>query len=290
MRFSLLSVLALSFAGACSPEGAPAERRALHGEDVPAYLRMIGEDRTKVFRGVQAAAQRVEPAYRGEVDAAERARRLTDMLERVDAPRRGVAELVYSPVLYIGGTDQEGTLLAEVGVRDGAKVGVGSDYRPFAVVQEALGGTPGHAVVDLADVMEEEDGPIDTWLFAAPIYGADAEVMGALVAGIPLWREAQRLTAQMRLEQADAVVAGRVVWAYLARGDQAYASREPTASNDVTDAVPDGATRSAGLARSPRGYVTDFSLFRRWYGLAVIPLPTLAEDVHLVAFRANAPE
>ncbi|MEO0325493.1 MAG: hypothetical protein AAF447_21225 [Myxococcota bacterium] len=290
MRLSLSALLALYTLAACSPEGAPAERRALHGEDVPAYLRMVREDREKVLRGVQEAAQRVEPAYRGDVDQAERARRLTDMLDRVDAPRRGVAELVFSPVLFIGGTDQDGALLAEVGVRDGAKVGLGSHYRAFEVVQQALAGTPGHAVVDLAEIVEEDEGPTDTWLFAAPIFGADQEVMGALVAGIPLWRQAQRLTAQMRLEQADAVVAGRVVWAYLARGDQAYASREPTASNDVTDVVPDAATRTAGLRRSPGGYVTDLSLFRRWYGLAVIPLPTLAEDVHLVAFRANAPE
>lgn len=290
MRLSLSALLALHTLAACSPEGAPAERRALHGEDVPAYLRMVREDREKVLRGVQEAARRVEPAYRGDVDQAERARRLTDMLDRVDAPRRGVAELVFSPVLFIGGTDQDGALLAEVGVRDGAKVGLGSDYRAFEVVQQALAGTPGHAVVDLAEIVEEDEGPTDTWLFAAPIFGADQEVMGALVAGIPLWRQAQRLTAQMRLEQADAVVAGRVVWAYLARGDQAYASREPTASNDVTDVVPDAATRTAGLRRSPGGYVTDLSLFRRWYGLAVIPLPTLAEDVHLVAFRANAPE
>ena len=253
MRASLSASALLFLLAACSPEGAPAERRALHGEDVPAYLRMIGEDREKVFRGVQAAAQRVEPAYRGDVDAAERARRLTDMLERVDAPRRGVAELVFSPVLYIGGTDQDGTLLAEVGVRDAAKVGVGSDYRAFDVVTQALAGTPGHAVIDLADVVEDDPGPTDTWLFAAPIFGEDAEVMGALVAGVPLWREAQRLTAQMRLEQADAIVAGRVVWAYLARGGQAYASREPTASNDITDAVPDAATRAAGLARSAPG-------------------------------------
>ncbi|MEM1417338.1 MAG: hypothetical protein AAGH15_20740 [Myxococcota bacterium] len=274
---------------ACDEGGAPAEMRTLRSADVPAYLRMVGEDREKLFRGVQEAARRVVPAFRDpDVDASERASRVTTMLERIDAERRGVAELVFSPVLYLGATDGDGELLAQKGARSGDLVGVGADYAGWDVVKEALAGRAGHAVVDLADVLPADEGPIDTWLFAAPIFVGDAEVAGAFVAGIPLWREAQRLTAQIRLESAERVASGEVLWAYLVRGPQAYASREPPASTDITDAIPDAAARAAGLATKPDGYVTQMPLFRRWYGLAVIPLPTLAEDVHLVAFRANA--
>jgi hypothetical protein len=113
-------------------------------------------------------------------------------------------------------------------------------------------------------------------------------IVGAVVAGIPLWREAQRLSRQMRVDHAPEIEQGLTLWAYLYKGDRIFYG--PDAPPELNDVLPDAATRTEGLARSAGGFTGQFQAFRRWYGFAVVPTPGIAEDIGLIVLRAEAPE
>jgi hypothetical protein len=110
--------------------------------------------------------------------------------------------------------------------------------------------------------------------------------VGAVLAGTPLWRTAQRLGRQLQADQANEISNGLILWVYLYRGDQLHHHGTPA---DLDTIVPDAAARTAGLARSPGGFTGEVAQFGRWYAYGVVPLPRIADDVGAVIFRSDPP-
>jgi hypothetical protein len=108
------------------------------------------------------------------------------------------------------------------------------------------------------------------------------EIVGAVVAGIPLWRMAQRLGRQLQAERAEED--GVILWVYAYKGDELHHFGTPP---DLDTVVPDAATRRAGLERSPGGFTGEVQQFGRWYAWGVLPVPRIGDDVGLVLFRSD---
>ena len=120
-----------------------------------------------------------------------------------------------------------------------------------------------------------------TVVYAVPAR-VDGHVVGAIIAGTPLWSTARRLTRQIQAE--GETTAGAIFWVYLYRGDELYHSGTPSTLDEI---VPDGAARTAGFARSQGGFCGEENQFGRWYCYGVIHLPQLGDDVGAVIYRSD---
>jgi hypothetical protein len=153
----------------------------------------------------------------------------------------------------------------------------GQDFKSrFAPVAQALGGT---ASTGLGEFYAEDPNAPSSWsiLFAAPSL-RDGKVVGAVLAGIPLSRLAQRLSRQFRVEQE----AGAPVWVYLYKGNRLFHWDTPP---EVDLLVRDPAARAKGLAASPAGYVEKSRLQGELQVYGVFPLPLLGPDLGTIIFR-----
>ncbi len=79
-----------------------------------------------------------------------------------------------------------------------------------------------------------------------------------------------------------------ILWASLYNGDRMFFS--PDAPTEIVGEWPPAEVRSSGLANSPGGFTTEQQFFRLWYGVAVIPLPTLGPDIGLIVYRSEPDE
>lgn len=150
----------------------------------------------------------------------------------------------------------------------------------FPLVRRAVEeGAEGYEVVDFPGFTPDAP-PTPLVLFASPSLRDGARV-GVILAGIPLWREAQRLSLQLQGERPSVNL---VLWVYLYRGDSIWHHGAPA---DLTGAVPDGAARAGGLARSPGGFTGEVMQFGRSYGYGVFPLPELGADIGAVVYRGE---
>jgi hypothetical protein len=118
-------------------------------------------------------------------------------------------------------------------------------------------------------------------LFVHPVR-RDGAVVGAVAAGIPLWRWSQRLSRQLQVDHADQ--AGLVLWVYAYKDDRLFHHGTPELLDPL---VPDGAARRAGLERSPGGFTGQLQMQSRWYGYGVLPVPSLGEGAGVIVFRSN---
>ncbi len=282
-----LSLLALTLlATGCGPEGAPESQRQILREHVPSLKRHLQQDRERHYAGVVEAARLVAPGFLVE-DRGSRERQMRTALRRIQEPaaRGNVPHFVASPMSFLAAIGSDGIVIARDSEDDQMK---GQDFAArYATVRAAL--ERGRVGYELAEFAAEEEGapPSYSMIFVAPARRA-GEIVGAVVAGIPLWREAERLSRQMRVDFAPQIERGLTLWAYLYKGDRVFYG--PEAPPELNEALPDAATRAAGLQRSVGGFTGEFQAFRRWYGYAVVPMPGVADDVGLIVLRAEAPE
>ncbi|UCH30720.1 MAG: hypothetical protein JSV06_06765, partial [Myxococcales bacterium] len=106
----------------------------------------------------------------------------------------------------------------------------------------------------------------------------DGKVVGAVLAGIPLSRLAQRLSRQFRVEQA----AGEPVWVYLYKGDRLFHWDTPP---QVDALIRDPTVRAEGLAASPSGYTEKARLQGELQVYGVFPIELLAPDIGTIIVR-----
>lgn len=286
-RSSSLSLVVALLAGvvACGPDGAPESQRAILREHVPSLKRHLQQDRERHYAGIVEAARLVAPGFLVE-DPGSRERQMRSALRRIQEPaaRGTVPHFVASPMSFLAAVGSDGIVIARDSDEDQMK---GQDFAArYASVRAALdNGAHGY---ELAEFAAEEEGapPSYSMIFVAPSRRS-GEIVGAVVAGIPLWREAERLSRQMRVDHAPEIEQGLTLWAYIYKGDRVFYG--PEAPPELNEALPDAATRTAGLQRSPGGFTGQFQAFRRWYGFAVVPTPGIAEDVGLIVLRAEAP-
>jgi len=278
-------VLGVLLAFGCEPEGAPGARRAILEEHVPRVKELLRQDREKHWEAIQEAAQRIGPGFAVEPPASREAQ-MRVALRRVQELPRGIAGLVVSPISFLAAVDADGTVIArDVGDEDDTMQGQDFAERFPPVAAGLESGTPQMALVTFdTEENAEEDVNRSSLMFVGPAH-RNGEVAGAAVCGIPLWREAQRLSRQIRVDLAPQIEAGLIVWVLMYQGDDLIVP--PDAPTEITSQLPDQATLFAKLDQEPNGFTGEFNAFQKWYGYAVVPTPSFGEDVGIIVLRAG---
>jgi hypothetical protein len=291
-RLSLLLVL-VSLAAAmcgvvvvgCGPEGAPSARVAIREVHAAEVREIARDDKRRHFVGVRKAAEKLAPGFLVE-DPARREREVRFALKRLQQPPRGITEFIASPMSFLAAVGSDGKVIARDAQPDRMRgLNMGGRY---PLVRTALSaGEEGYGLGEFADPDRPTDPPSISMLFVGPSRrdtndDGTPEVVGAVVAGIPLWRMSQRMGMQLRLNHADQ--AGLILWVYLYKGDRLFHFDTPP---DLDQVIPTAAQIQSGLRDHPRGYTGEVQQFGRWYGWGVVPLPSIAEDVGALIVRSD---
>jgi hypothetical protein len=278
-RFLLVLLGACVLVG-CDGERAAVARKKIRLEHAPRVAQITREDLQRHAEGLRRAADRIAAGF-VKVQGEQQEREVRQVLKLIRSPRKGVRELVISPLSFIAAVGKDGVVIARDAEPDAMK---GMNLaKQFPVVARALAGTEGQDMGEF-ESLNKGAKPSVTILMAAPAHYR-GEVVGALVLGIPLWRLQQRLSKQLQMEEAGkSKKQGVVIWAYVYRGDELHHHGTP---RDLDQIVPDGKTRKAGLARSPGGFTGEANQYSYWYGYGVRPLPVLGTDVGVIVFRMD---
>ena len=285
----LVGIVALSSTAAavwgCGPDGAPNARRVIRETHADEVRQMVREDKQRHFVGVRKAAEKLAPGYLVE-DPVRREREVRFAVKRLQQPPRGITEFIASPMSFLAAVGTDGKVIARDAEPDRMRgMDMGAQY---PLVRAALAeGREGYALGEFADPSRPEEPPSVSMLFAAPARrDADGdgtrEVVGAVVAGIPLWRMSQRMGRQLALNHADQQ--GVILWVYIYKGDRLFHFDTPP---DLNQVIPSGADIQRGLRDHPRGWTGEVQQFGRWYGWGVVPLPTIGEDVGALIVRSD---
>jgi hypothetical protein len=266
---------ASSTIGACGKDGAPEARRMIRAQQAPRVEAVTLDILSRHAAGLRQAADRIAAGF-VRVSGPQQETDMHQVLKLIRSPKRGVPELVISPMSFLAVVGKDGHCIARDLEPDPMK---GMDLAgQFPVVADALQGKAGLSIGEFAN-NEKGGKPSVSILMAAPAH-YHGEVVGALVLGIPLWRLQQVLSKQLQME-----LAGKdrvVVWVYVYRGAELHQHGTPP---DLDKLVPDAKSRAAGLARSPGGYTGEVAQYGFWYGYGVRPLRVLGPDVGAIIFR-----
>ncbi|HEX7478031.1 MAG TPA: hypothetical protein VF331_09515 [Polyangiales bacterium] len=278
-RARLFAVLALCAAAlGCAAQGAPQARKLIRAKDSPRVAQLVLEDLARHSSGLRYGADRIAAGF-VRVTGAQQEVDMRQVLKLLRSPKRGVPELVISPMSFMAVVGTDGVCIARDAELDQMK---GMNLaRLFPVVQAALAGQQGVAVGEFAST-EAGGKPSVSIVMAAPAHYKGA-VVGALVLGIPLWRLQQQLSKQLQMEFAGKT--GAVIWVYVYRGDELHSHGTPP---DLDKLVPSFAVRKAGLATSPGGFTGAIDQYSFWYGYGVRPLRVLGPDIGAIIFRMEA--
>ena len=263
---------------ACGPSGAPNARRKVRGEHAPRAAAIVLDDVKSHTRGLRYAADRVAAGF-VKVTGEQQEREMRQVLKLLRSTKKGVRELVISPLSFIAAVDKSGKVVARDAEPDHMK---GMDLgKAFPSVRAALAGTEGWEVNQF-ESMKEGGEPSVTVVMAAPAHYR-GEVVGALVLGIPFWRLQQQITKQLQMEEGGKQP-GVVLWVYVYRGDKLFHHGTPGGLDEL---IPNGAARRAGVAKSPGGFTGQAAQYGRWYGWGVRPIRLLGEDTGVVVIRMD---
>ncbi len=234
---------------------------------------LIQEDLEKHQAGVVKAAQKLAPGF-SVTDPAAREKQMRSALRILQQPKKGIDEFVASPMSFLVALDADGVAIARDRAPDPMR---GQPFKDrFDVVQTALDGS---AATGLGEFFARDSDAPSSWslLFVAPVIQGD-EVVGAVMAGIPLWRLAQRLSRQLKVEQG----VEDPVWVYLYKGDRVFHWDTPP---QVDALLPDTAARVQGLAESMNGYLGEARLQGEPQVYGVFPMPLLGPDLGTIIVR-----
>ncbi|MFW2390411.1 MAG: hypothetical protein ACN4G0_18895 [Polyangiales bacterium] len=271
-----VGILLLSFMAVLGCENrAAVERTQAYVRDVD-YGRvqeLIEQDLGNHQAGVTKAAEKLAPGF-GLSDPAKREAQVRAALRILQEPKKGIDEFVASPMSFLAAVGLDGVVIARDREPDRMK---GQNFAErFEVVAQALEGT---AATDLGEFFAKDPSAPSSWsiLFAAPSV-EDGRVVGAVLAGIPLSRLAQRLSRQFRVEQKS----GAPVWVYLYKSKRLFHWDTPP---EVDALVRDPVARAKALASSPAGYSETVRLQGELQVFGVFPLELLGPDVGTIIFR-----
>ena len=262
----------------CSEKGAPEARKKIRTEHTARVASILREDIDRHAVGLRHAADRIAAGF-VKVQGEQQEREVRQVLKLLRSPKKGVPELVISPLSFIAAVNKDGIVVsrdAEPDQMKGMNLG-----KLFPSVQRALAGTE-TLEINQFESLNKGGKPSVTILMAAPSH-YQGQVVGALVLGIPLWRLQQRLSKQLQMEEAGKKP-GTVIWVYIYRGDELFHHGTP---RDLDQLVPDGKVREAGLAKSPGGFTGEVQQYGYWYGYGVKPLSLLAPDGGAIVFRMD---
>src|SRR5690348_11946439 len=180
--------MALIVLSACNSEQGRNERRGIVHEDVPSVKRVIRDDIDRTRRGIQAAADRLAPGFLVD-DPERREHEMRVVMIRMRQPPRGIPELMVSPISFLAVVGADGKVICRDASEDRMR---GFDLgHASAVVQRALSeGVAADGVNELPALEEGQPASV-TMLFAVPAR-RNGQIVGAVVAGLPLWRLSQQ--------------------------------------------------------------------------------------------------
>ncbi|MGB5696748.1 MAG: hypothetical protein WBM46_13905 [Polyangiales bacterium] len=245
----------------------------LRDVDRPRVQALVEQDLTNHRAGVAKAAEKLAPGFAVE-DPKARETQIRSALRILQQPKRGIDEFVASPMSFLAAIGLDGRVIARD--RDPDRM-AGQDFKArFEVVRQALGGV---ASTGLGEFYATDPQAPSSWsiLFGAPSM-RDGKVVGAVLAGIPLSRLAQRLSRQLRVEQED----GSPVWVYLYKGERLFHWDTPP---EVDALVSDPSSRARSLAGSPTGYTAEVRLQGALQVVGVFPLELLGREVGMIIVR-----
>jgi hypothetical protein len=241
--------------------------------DLPRVQALVQQDLENHQAGVVKAAKKLAPGF-ALADPETREKQVRAALRILQQPKKGIDEFVASPMSFLAAVGLDGLVIARDREPDRMK---GQDFKSrFELVAQALDGT---AATGLGEFYAEDPSAPSSWsiLFAAPSL-RDGQVVGAVLAGIPLSRLAQRLSRQFRVEQKK----GAPVWVYLYKGIRLFHWDTPP---EVDVLIRDPVARAKGLAASPAGYTEKVRLQGELQVYGVFPLALLAPDLGTIIFR-----
>lgn len=274
-----VALCALVFA-ACTRDGADAERKLIREQHGPRVAALVIDTVGRQRRGLRYAADRIAPGF-VRVSGLQQETEMRQVLKLLRSPKRGVPELVISPMSFMAVVGKDGVCIARDSQPDKMKgMNLGT---LFPSVAGALAGREG-TEIGAFESTEKGGKPSVTVMMAAPSH-YKGEVVGSLTLGIPLWRLQQQLTKQLQME-----LAGKnpvVIWVYVYRGEELFHHGTPP---DLDKLVPTAAERKAKLAVSPGGYTGALQQYGFWYGYGVRPLRVLGPDLGIVIFRMHRDE
>lgn len=278
-------LLAVSLLAGCeaSAENAIAE---IEKDHLPRVIELVREDLGRHGPGLVKASERLAPGF-SVTPEEKRQTQLRAGLKYVQVPPRGVMEFIASPMSFLAAVDDKGVVIARDAEPDSM---AGQDFGArFTEVKAALAGKSAQGLGEFESKSADEPSSFSI-LFAEPVRGkpdadevADAEgrepkVVGALVAGIPLWRLAQRLGKQLQVEHAK--TRGLVLWVYAFKGHELYfKSSAPELDKLLHEQVP--------LERLADGVSGKVLLGGRAYGYVSKAIPEIAPDVGVLVVRGD---
>lgn len=278
LRISL--VVVCLFAGACEGDRAKAARETIAKRHASRVGSIIKDDLERHARGLVAGAAKIAPGF-VKVEGLQQDQDMRQVLKLLRSPKKGVPELIISPMSFIAVVGMDGVAIArDVDLPDDKMKGMALG-KLFPSVQKALAGAPSWEIGEFAS-LEKGGKPSVSIVMASPaLY--DGKVVGALVLGIPMWRLQQRLSKQLQMEEASGP--GLVLWVYLYRGDELFFHGTPPKLEEVLPNT--AALRAAGLAKSPKGYTGEFQQLGFWYGYGVKPLAVLGPEMGAIIVRMD---
>ena len=273
MFWGILLLAAATLAGCENTAAVERTQTRLRDVDYPRVQTLVEEDLQKHQAGVVKAAEKLAPGF-AVSDPELREKQVRSALRILQQPKKGIDEFVASPMSFLAAVGVDGLVVARDREVDRMK---GQDFKArFEVVRQALAGS---AATGLGEFYAEDPNAPSSWsiLFAAPSL-RDGQVVGAVLAGIPLSRLGQRLSRQFRVEQKE----GAPVWVYLYKGDRLFHWDTPP---EVDALVRDPGARAEALAASPAGYTETVRLQGELEVYGVFPLGLLGADVGTIVFR-----
>jgi hypothetical protein len=273
MRWGILLFAVAVLAGCEDNAAVERTQHQLRDVDLPRVQALVQQDLEHHQAGVMKAAQKLSPGF-ALSDPAVRETQVRSALRILQQPKKGIDEFVASPMSFLAAIGVDGVVIARDREPDRMK---GQDFKTrFELVRQALDGT---AATGLGEFYAKDPNAPSSWsiLFAAPSL-RDEQVVGVVLAGIPLSRLAQRLSRQFRVEQKE----GAAVWVYLYKGKRLFHWDTPP---EVDALVRDPVARAAALAASPTGYTQKVRLQGELQVYGVFPLELLGPDVGTIIFR-----
>lgn len=265
---------------ACSSGAEERARQGIETQDKPRVEALIAADLASHQAAVAAAAEKLRPGFAVQ-DPVRREREMRAALRIVQDPKKGIEAFVASPMSFLAAVDEQGVVVARDREPDRMK---GQDFKArFDVVGEAL---RGDAAMGLGEFYAKDPNMPSSWsiLFAAPA-AEGGQVRGAVIAGIPLWRMAQRLSRQLRLEHAAQIEQGLGVWVYVYKGNRVFHWDTPP---EVDAVIPAPEIWAEGLQRSPEGFTGTARVMGEPYVYGIYPMPSLGPDVGTIIFRTES--
>lgn len=276
MRIVAMVMAVFLLSVGCGKDGAPNARAMIKNEHAPRVEKFVLDLMTRHTAGLTHAADRIGAGF-VKAEPAQLEQEMRQVLKLIRSPKRGVPELVISPMSFIAVVGKDGKAIARDIDPDKDKMKGMDLAKLFPVVADALKGKAGTSMGEFES--EDPDKPSVTIMMAAPAH-YKGEVVGALVLGIPLWRLQQVITKQLQME-----IGGKqsvVLWVYVYRGAELHHHGTPP---DLAKLLPDDATRKAGYAKSPGGFTGEVQQYAYWYGYGVRPLRVFGPDIGVIIVR-----